>query len=260
MIEPFLRSQMEPVIRRYRRLLRRRGLAVCWGAGALFGFAFLLLYRLTGWSSALTLPFLGIAVGAATLLTWRRTQKWEPDFHQIARQIEQTHPDLRALVVTAVEQHPDPATGKLGYLQERVIREAIIESFKHDWVDTVSDRRLWGMQGAQLAALVLLLFALGKLHVSAPGGTASAEEARRVTVTPGDASIEKGNGLAVLARFAGRLPSEVTLVVRPESQESRHIQLFKTLDDPVFGGSIPEVTSDLTYHVEYGDQQTRSTK
>ena len=106
MIEPFLRSQMEPVIRRYRRLLRRRGLAVCWGAGALLGFAFLLLYYLTGWSSALTLPFLGVAIGSATLLTWRRTQKWEPDFQQIARQIEQTHPDLRALVVTAVEQHP----------------------------------------------------------------------------------------------------------------------------------------------------------
>jgi len=66
MIEPFLRSQMEPVIRRYRRLLRRRGLAVCWGAGALLGFAFLLLYYLTDWSSALTLPFLGIAVGTAT--------------------------------------------------------------------------------------------------------------------------------------------------------------------------------------------------
>jgi hypothetical protein len=33
-------------------------------------------------------------------------------------------------VVTAVEQHPDPATGKLGYLQERVIREAIIESLQ----------------------------------------------------------------------------------------------------------------------------------
>src|SRR6185436_20132518 len=104
MIEPFLRSQMDPVIRRYRRLLRRRGLAVCWGAAALFAFLFLLLYQLTGWSSALTLPILGIAVGVATILTWRRTQKWEPDFHQIARQIEQTHPELRALVVTAVEQ------------------------------------------------------------------------------------------------------------------------------------------------------------
>src|SRR5260370_35858258 len=102
MIEPFLRSQMEPVIRRYRQLLRRRGLAVCWGAGALLGFAFLLLYRLTGWSSALTIPLLGIAVGAATILTWRRTQKTEPDVQHISRHIEQRHPNLRALVITGL--------------------------------------------------------------------------------------------------------------------------------------------------------------
>src|SRR6185295_4567584 len=36
--------------------------------------------------------------------------------------------------------------------------------------------------------------------------------------------------------------------------------LVKSLDDPVFGGSLPEVTSDLIYHVEYGGQRTRDFK
>jgi hypothetical protein len=58
MIEPFLRSQMEPVIRRYRRLLRQRGLRICWGAGA-SRIRISSSVILTGWSSAFTFRFWG---------------------------------------------------------------------------------------------------------------------------------------------------------------------------------------------------------
>ena len=60
----------------------------------------------------------------------------------------------------------------------------------------------------------------------------------------------------VLARFTGPLPSGAELIVI-EGGNSRRIPLVKNLDDPVFGGSIPEVTADLSYHIEYADQQTR---
>src|SRR5207248_7360732 len=40
----------------------------------------------------------------------------------------------------------------------------------------------------------------------------------------------------------------------------RRIPLVKNLDDPVFGGSLPEVTTDLSYHIDYAGQQTRDFK
>ncbi len=89
MIEPLLKLQLEPVARRSRKLMRRRGLAYCWLASALVGLGFILLERFAGWGAALVLPALGAAAGIAAIRTLWRVSQWEPDYRQIARQIEQ---------------------------------------------------------------------------------------------------------------------------------------------------------------------------
>jgi hypothetical protein len=81
-----------------------------------------------------------------------------------------------------------------------------------------------------------------------------------ISVTPGDASVERGSGVVVLARFDGRLPAEVALVDSSATQPNHHVSLTKTLDDPVFGGSIPEVAGETVYHVEYDGRRTRDFK
>ena len=83
---------------------------------------------------------------------------------------------------------------------------------------------------------------------------------REVTVTPGDASVEKGSSLVVLAKFEGEVPAEAVLVVRPANEPERRIPLTKNLDDPVFGTSLPDIKSELTYRVEYGGESTRDFK
>src|SRR5262249_41941324 len=45
-----------------------------------------------------------------------------------------------------------------------------------------------------------------------------------------------------------------------QSQAVRRIPLVKSLADPVFGGSVPEVQSNIVYHVEYGGRRTRDYK
>src|SRR6185503_11234746 len=121
------------------------------------------------------------------------------------------------------------------------------ESQKHQWIDTVSDGRLLLAQGAHWAALALLILVMTGLRGNAPGMAGSAiAGAKDVTVTPGDTSVERGHGLVVLARFTGPLPADAALVVTPSVQNSasnasRSLPLVKNLDDPVFGGSIPEV-------------------
>lgn len=81
-----------------------------------------------------------------------------------------------------------------------------------------------------------------------------------VTVTPGDASVERGSGLVVLAQFKGVVPTDATLVVTTAQGQQRRIPLAKNLADPVFGGTLPEVAADLSYRVEYGDEKTRDFK
>ena len=43
-------------------------------------------------------------------------------------------------------------------------------------------------------------------------------------------------------------------------EDKRKNALVKSLADPVFGGSVPEVQNDLTYHLEYRGQSTREFK
>jgi len=130
MTEPLLKSQLDPVARRQRRWRRARALAICWAVTALIGFALLLGRPLLGGSFRFALPLLIGASVLGTAMVLRRIGRWQPDYRSIARQIEQRHPELHALLLTAVEQQPDAATGSLNFLQERVVSEAIAESRK----------------------------------------------------------------------------------------------------------------------------------
>jgi hypothetical protein len=222
----------------------------------------MLLQQATGMGGSVPRILVVAGAGLAGIIVWSRSQKWQPDYRQIARQIEEHHPELHALLLTAVEQQPDPRTGKFNYLQSRVVREAIIEGRKHQWLDTISSSRLGLMQGAQLAALAILVGVILQWRTPAAGAARAGfmTTGKGVTVTPGDAEIERGSGLVVLARFNGRLPAEATLVVGATGESSRQIPLVKNLDDPVFGGGIPEVSSDFVYHIEYDGERTRDFK
>jgi hypothetical protein len=225
-------------------------LAAWWAILVAFGFLFFGIYHATGWISGSILPLLCLSAALGLVFIWKRSHRWTPDYRQIARQIEQHHPELHALLLTAVEQQPDPATGQFNFLQERLLRQVVAESAHANWLETVSTRQLLAGQVLQVAAFVLFVWVLSGLRVRHQEAIALAKPTR-VQVTPGDTSLERGNGLAVLARFDGPLPADVTLVVRPDAQPERRLSLVKSLNDPVFGGTIQEVTNTLTYHVTY---------
>src|SRR5205814_3068204 len=140
------------------------------------------------------LPGLLAATLVSSVLIWKRLQTWQPDFRQIARQIEKHHPALHALLLTAVEQQPEGSTGQFNYLQQRVIDEALNENQRHHWIETISRRRLLAMEWVQFSALVAFVVVLLSLHTRA---TAPAEShlapSQTVTVTPGDTSVERGS-------------------------------------------------------------------
>lgn len=260
MIDRLLKTHLEPIARDYRRWQLSRGLAWCWAALTLVGVGFLLVRQLAGWSFPFVFPLLVLAAIVAALILWRRNSRDRFDYRVIARQIEEQDPKLHALLLTAIEQQPDRATGELTYLQQRVIGEALAYRHKHLWGQRASVR-LFYAQCAHLTTLALLVAVLSRLYVTTPAGQSFfSARTEGVTVTPGDASVERGSSLVVLVRFDGKVPAEATLVIRPANQNERRVALTKNLDDPVFGTSVPEINAELTYHIEYGARETRDFK
>lgn len=254
MITPLLQTALEPIVARHRLLRRVKFLAWSWFAVAVSAGAMTLAgIRLPG---ALVFVALWLVVVRYAL---RRADAWSPDYRAIARSIEAKEPKLHSLLVTAVEQQPDPKTGQLYFLQQRLIAEAIRASRQQQWVDAIPARRWAGafsLHAIFLAAMIAALY--WRSEVIAPQPTAEqAETAEAVSVTPGDATLERGSGLVVLAKFHRDVPGDATLVVKPQNAPEQRISLVKNLDDPVFGGGVPEVDGDLTYRVEYAGGATR---
>ena len=273
MIEPLLKSQLEPMARRRRRLNLWKALTLLWcflalGVLAAWG-ALWLVDRFGGWHTSLSsvipseAPLVALVALIAGIWTWHREKKWEPDFRKIAAEIEERNPGLHSLLRTAVEQQAETPGGTLNYLQERVVREAVAESFKSNWIESISESRVFGWQLVHATSLLALILILIQMNFFSRHGRSLQNRgalAGGVSVSPGDTSIEKGNSLVVLARFDSRLPAEVVLVLVDSANNERRIALSKNLDDPVFGGSVPEVSADLKYRLEYGAKTTREYK
>src|SRR5688572_10503755 len=103
MIERLLQSHLEPVARRHRRLRLWRSLAVCWAVAALGGLLFLWICTRFNFSRDLALGILAVALGGSLAVTFWYVRRRRTDYRQIARQLEENHPDLHSLLITAVE-------------------------------------------------------------------------------------------------------------------------------------------------------------
>ena len=251
MITPLLKSVLAPVVQSRRMI---RGL---W----YFVAALCAVHAL-----ALTIHWLGrdlppalvhlTAMGAGWI-AFLRAKSWEPDYREFARQVEARHPDLHAIFLTAIEQMPDRRTGELHFLQQRVVQSAIDEARKRQLLEPVSAGRNTAHIAGALA-IGILSFLIVPAPAPAPDRLAATPPAKEeVSVTPGDVTIERGSGLVVLAKFHRAVPSEATLVIAPQNQPPQRIPLVKNLEDPVFGGGLPEVNSDLAYRIEYAGSVTR---
>ena len=171
--------------------------------------------------------------------------------------------------MTAVGLKPDIERGQYSFLQDQVITDVLTHARREDWRKAVSAGRLWLWRMGNLAAFALFVIAVvitwrtGSDALAVPSTAelgqpdVSSITEYLVTVDPGDVELERGSSLLVLARFDGRLPSDVDLVTVNGAGDVNRVMLAKsTLDDPVFGGRLAEVNQDLTYHVEFAGQQS----
>ena len=263
MVENALRRQLEPIVARHRHLRLAQRLALYWLVAGLVGLALVGMDWLWGWYSSFAFGGLFVAAVLATIAAVRRTRRMGPDYQAIARNIEQQHPEIKALLLAAVEQKPEGPDGQFGYLQLQVLTEAVVHATRHDWLVSIPTKRLIWADIGWMAALLLLIAVFSQaLPVMSFGARSrehrAAQSDYNLSVSPGDTSVESGSSVVVVARFEGRVPSEATLVFGASGEEPQRFVLNKPLNDPVFGGIIPLVKSDLIYHIEYAGRRTRN--
>ena len=257
-----LHYRLRPVVLRLRLIAWCQDLALVGAiAGAVSAAA---VWGLAGNPAGRFAAWTVLAAGLGAGL-WRTVVRWgaPADFDAAARVIEARHPELQGLLKTAVQQRPG-ADGRFHFLQQHVIDDAITHGVRHPWERCVPAWRLAGWTTGPLIALVLMVSAF---RVSLSPATRNARTAAGmgpkpvfsgVEVTPGDAVMERGSSLVVLARF-GRAPAQgAELVVSSSGEPERRSTLVRSLADPVFGGRVAELSKDLTYRVEYAGSRTRN--
>jgi len=263
-----LRPYLKPVVQRQYLWRKWRMMAVWWGLMAavaclvvgLSASGALLPDHTVGW-----IVFILITGTIGALLVNRRQS--EVDYRQVARDIEEKHPELHATLLTAVEQKPDPKTGKFHFLQERVIDKAADAFVETGFAKTVPTKELSVLRSCSWVFLMIFCIVLSQVDqptLSGVSATQAKEEenpvgdklARLDKVDPGDAEVERGSPLAVLAHFSEGFPGKAALVVTPRDGEVRRLMLVKNLEDPIYGATLPSVDGPFAYQVEYDGQRS----
>ena len=166
--------------------------------------------------------------------------------------------------MTAVEEDLKAPPGPIGFLQEAVFVKALTHRRTHDWENAVSSKRLFGVQLAHLSALCLLLVAMGVLasHTQSKAARLALANKRGgafdVQVVPGDAEIERGSPLLVVARFGGAVPPRAKLVLSDSTGASVDHAMTRSLEDPTFACRIESVESNISYRIEFADSRTQT--
>jgi len=258
MMDVFLRERLRAVFKRLR--LRRLGweLAAVWLGGAGVGVLALIAAHGLGWAAGGTLSVvtaLSIA-GAAGILVRRLLAR--PDYRDLAQRVEKSDSTLNGLILTAVQQEPDAEGRPRNFLQQELLAAAIEKGSQGNWRRLVPGWQIGAAHLAQAAALVVMIVVMVNVDRVLPRLEAGRKTmAVGLSVTPGDTAIERGETLVVLARFGGSVPGHAQLIVSESGKPERTVPLVRSLSDPVFGGTIADVTENLRYRIAYGDQASR---
>ena len=256
MVNPILVAKLAPIAEAQSQCQVRRSQSLIWLSAALAGLVLLLLRFQANFSVSLWHLLLLVAAALAGGF-WVRAQarKRGTDLRAIARKVEQEHPDLHALLLTAMDAAPDARTGDFHYLQKRVIREALAKDLRSPWNQRGRERLFFSQffHVLSVAVFAAVAAALGFGGKMAPTQESVAGD---VEVHPGNAVIERGSSVVITAAFHKKVPSEATLVLLPSNGGSRRLPMARSLEDPVFGNSLMSVETETLYYVEYGQERT----
>lgn len=258
MMQSLLHARLLRVARRRRRLGLWRRLATYWALAAAVVGTLLLLTRAVGVSSPWLFPVLGLAALIGAVVVAVRQLRQPTDLPAAVAEIERQHPELEGLLLTASQVRPGD-DGRFNFLAERLLQDAAERSLHHDWSRTIPSSKFVVVHLAQLAALAVFALALWAVRLPfTPGAPAIvATRTSGIEVTPGDSSLERGTSFVVLVRFGSDAPESAELVLGTNAATARRIPLARSLGDPVFGTTVPDLSDSFSYHIAYAGKRTR---
>ena len=268
MIERRLIRQLEKAAGRFRHLRVILSWAIIWSLAAIAAVVVFGLNQSLGWYSSLSATVIGVAAALVAIVVGIVAMRTARDYQWVAQRVEDAYPELRAALLAAVAQRPQLANGRFSYLQSTVIQDALHHAYVYGWKRVVPWSKLVTAHLAHVIAFVLFVGTIFVLNErSHPHATVASvqpdalvethAESFELIVEPGDAEVERGTGLLVMARFGDALPLEATLVYEVAGEKQR-LAMTKPLEDAVFGGRVSEVNEPLTYHVEYADKTSET--
>ena len=124
------------------------------------------IQRAAGVASPVALPACALVTLVLTCVFAWRAWRRPIEVREISHRIEQCHPDLQGLLLTAVQQESVPAEPS-NYFQQELLRSAVEHSNRHRWTEAVPTRRLALFHVAAGAALALVAVMLSGLRLPA---------------------------------------------------------------------------------------------
>ncbi len=265
MIRKVLTNCLQPIIVAEAKLRNRTVVTAVLFIGAIGALTLLILALKYGWWSwESVIGLFGLLIMLAVVgFIW--SAKKRPNLRDLAYQVEEEHPDLRALLLTAMSQEPDQ-DGNLSYLQSRVLSDVTEHAVKNQWVRRVSTKRLRRAGFWQMSALLIFFGVFMALLDKAPPSRTGLgmeeivpEPKTVINVVPGDIEVEKGARLVVEAIFTGPAPSSATLIISDPGKkgtERGRIPMNPGLDESAYSALISKVDSNAVYRIDFEKQHS----
>ena len=258
-----LHEELSAIARKHQAIrVHERGVAI-WTTAAVLLAAAVGTAQLWPAAAAWLTPLLITALAGAGIAVFVCIVGDQLDLRDAARRIEQQHPELKSALSTAAEQTPG-SDGQLHFLQRRLIEKTLAHATAELWGDAPQRQARW--LGA--AHLVAILAAIGfatlaweqatpfSLRLPAMAGPRGPIAGSGIEVTPGDTEVERGSTVVIAARFNDEFPAAATLVWQRADGATGRDPMARSLSDPVFALTLPEVPADVVYHVEYDGGST----
>ncbi|MBL69729.1 MAG: hypothetical protein CMO74_15010 [Verrucomicrobiales bacterium] len=243
-----LEKHLDPLAGRQRQLRTWRALGVCWMAGLL---AVAAMWAAEA-NSFLAIPAVALGVALLAVIAVARARNWRPNYHDLARRIERDNPQLHAVLLTALEQEPDPQTGELNFLQQRVINDAVAEAQQGRWIESVPAARLTRAEAFHAVALVALVASFTQLVPTAKpivqAINATTTHAKLQEVQPGNTAVEQDTAVTITATFKDKLPREAKLILH-RGEEAEELEM--TAKDGVITATVAVAKESFKYRVEF---------
>ena len=260
-IDPRLEKELLQAAQRQRDNLLFRGKIRRWCIASVLIALLLGLRWMTAEIEPYALPLACLVAVATIALNFQESRRTPLNFRATGKQVEEDFPELNKLLTTALEQNPKD--GKFNFLQKKVVEDALSHSLFQYWEDTGKRSNTY-LQMGYLASLLGALALTGLVYHSKNWPVWSGYApfpipaiASSVEVTPGDMELQRGSAVVVAVRFHGRLPRSATLQTHTHSGETQSIPMARSLSDPVFAHTLPEVSEDTRYSITFEEEQTK---